>query len=503
MYRTLITFTLMAMSVACGQVNDGFGPHSVMEEDPSKGDNYISTNAREFTLTGTVHATLPEGFAELESDAREDALTQAVTKRMSEVSRSLRNHIDALLRNANGGTLGVKGKYFTFVRNQKGSQSSTHVVSDTQAAFTFEIEMVGSPFLMSKLSPGEATHRTFMIKVTNWADTESEDVAVEIEGSASTDAFPRYDELFKDGVLDLGVHFGGDYNQERHDLETAKWLVKTLLEGNWTNTSVSSFDDLKIDSPPFVRKVDVNGRQLEVRVYVFHSDMVEEAEEDKLSDVMKESLAQRDIVIYSGHAGPKAGFILDYQPKHEIKATEFASLNMADKYQIYILDGCQTYRTYVDDLLTNPSKTFDNLDIVTTVNTTPFSAGYQVLWEFIYWLTLTDNNGNHFPLSWKTILGGVNTRSFKSVHYGVHGIDSNPTLNPYGGEEKACSSCQTDSDCGAGGNLCLNFGDIAVCGVACTHDSACPNGYRCARLTDDPDLFYIPKQCVPRDYICR
>ena len=161
-----------------------------------------------------------------------------------------------------------------------------------------------------------------------------------------------------------------------------------------------------------------------------------------------------------------------------------------------------TYRTYVDDLLANPNKSFDNLDIVTTVNTTPFSAGYHVLWEFLYWLTLTDNDGNHFPLSWKTILGGVNTHSFKSVHYGVHGIDNNPKVNPYGGTEKLCTPCQRDTDCGVGGNLCLNFGARTACGLACTTDTACPTGYRCARLTDSPDLFYIPKQCVPRDFLC-
>ena len=26
-------------------------------------------------------------------------------------------------------------------------------------------------------------------------------------------------------------------------------------------------------------------------------------------------------------------------------------------------------------------------------------------------------------------------------------------------------------------------------------------GYRCTRITEDPDLFYIPKQCVRRNYL--
>ena len=83
-----------------------------------------------------------------------------------------------------------------------------------------------------------------------------------------------------------------------------------------------------------------------VEVYIYHSDMVEGPTQSLLIERMEESLAQRDIVFYSGHAGENAGFILDYQPRYEI-ARDFASLPLAQKYQIYLLDGCRTYRTYV------------------------------------------------------------------------------------------------------------------------------------------------------------
>ena len=55
---------------------------------------------------------------------------------------------------------------------------------------------------------------------------------------------------------------------------------------------------------------------------------------------MHHSLSMRDVAFYSGHAGENAGFILDYQPRHEIKAIDFAQLPLAQKYQIYLLDGC-------------------------------------------------------------------------------------------------------------------------------------------------------------------
>jgi hypothetical protein len=176
---------------------------------------------------------------------------------------------------------------------------------------------------------------------------------------------------------------------------------------------------------------------------------------------------------------------------------------MADKYQIFLLDGCRTYRTYVRDIMLNPSKTFDNTDLVTTINTTPFSAGFQLIWEVIYWMTLTNDAGMHLPLSWKSILRGVNRPSFKHVHYGVHGIDANPQLNPHKSAGVSCTPCVQDSDCGAGGNLCLGYPTGGACGVACTNDVACGPGFRCARLFEDPDQFYIPKQCVRRDYTCQ
>ncbi|MGB0647705.1 MAG: hypothetical protein ACPGQS_11045, partial [Bradymonadia bacterium] len=116
--------------------------------------------------------------------------------------------------------------------------------------------------------------------------------------------------------------------------------------------------------------------------------------------------------------------------------------------------------------------------------------------------TITNDEGAHFPISWKDVLRGVNTRSLRSVHYGVHGISSNPKLNPHGAQDVACTPCDYDAQCGAGGNFCLNYPGQKACGVACTTDSACGDGYRCARITEDPKLFYLPKQCVRRSYKC-
>jgi hypothetical protein len=43
-----------------------------------------------------------------------------------------------------------------------------------------------------------------------------------------------------------------------------------------------------------------------------------------------------------------------------------------------------------------------------------------------------------------------------------------------------CRSCNDDYECGGNGNLCIG----GYCGVACEHDSDCPNGYNCLAFTD-------------------
>jgi len=503
--KNYILVGLACLSLSCNQLPDQntSGGHSLVELK-ARGDGYISTNARAFLLTGTVHTRLDDNAMMLSGSDRDAAVAKAVKRRMSTLSRAVKKHLDRVLSDAGNGLTGEKAQYFTYFRSAGRDQSHTLKESaDGTLSIDFELEFVGSVHLMSLVSPGASTYRTFEVTLNDWSgQTADETVTVRVQGSPTKDAFPKYDALFADGVLDIGIHFGGDYNEGRHDIETAKWLVDLLIEDAWVNDSVKSFDDLKIDSPPFTRTLTIEGREMVVEITVTHSDMVDETEEYKLSDAIKVSLAEKDIVMYSGHAGENAGFIMDYQPRHEIKASEFAEIPMADKYQIYILDGCRTYRTYVDDIMKNPAKNYDNVDIVTTVNTTPFAVGYQMLYQFVYWLTLTNDDGAHFPLSWKAILRGVNTRSFKTVHYGVHGVANNPQLNPHRSQGIACTPCSADNECGAGGNLCLGYPAGNACGVACTHDAACDPGYRCARLVDDPKLFYIPKQCVRRDYAC-
>lgn len=503
--RLLLVFSL-ALSVAAGAcggtTSEPSDPQSTDDPIPvpeiadGKADNYISTNAREFLLTGTAHAELPEGYEEMSETERQEAVSEAAENRLSTISHSVENHVEDVVDEAGD-------EYFIYSRNDNAETNRAEVV-DGAIVLDFELELAGSPGLVEVVLAEGGGDGTFDVEVSEYGGSDTEVVTVEMAPTPSTDAFPKYDELFADGVYDIAVHFGGDYNDERYDIETAKWAFETLKEDGWQHESAESFSDLNIESGPFTKEITVEGEPIEARVYIYHADMVADSNQSQLAEAMKTSFAERDVVIYSGHAGSNSGFILDYDPKFEIDPDEFRDLPLAEKYQIYVFDGCRTYRTYVQDLMENGRKSFDNLDAVTTINTTPFSAGYQVIHEFVYWLTITDDQGRHFPLTWKTILQGVNTEEWDDVYYGVHGIDQDPKLNPHASQGVACTSCDSQQACEAGGNYCLQMnGGGSACGVACATNEACGEGMDCVPITDNPDEFYVPKQCMPAQQQCR
>ncbi len=90
--RNLLTLLLaVGLTTGCAPADPAdpaSGPHAVPGPDDRKADNYISTNAREFTLSGDVHVTLPENFAELEGDARAAELQRLAEAKLPSISRA-------------------------------------------------------------------------------------------------------------------------------------------------------------------------------------------------------------------------------------------------------------------------------------------------------------------------------------------------------------------------------------------------------------------------------
>ncbi len=503
MKKILLSSILLMGSLGCGADTADQGTSNAVNLPAGfgKSDNYISTNAAEYTLTGQVSVALPADFDSLDDIAQKSATDQISDKVVDEISRKSRARIDEILKTPNVDITEAEAKYFIYVKpSYQNAGAAETAVEEGNLLITYRLQLVGSAELLKFIIDAEgAEHLKFSI------EHDGEELAVDVLVSPvpSTDAFPKYNEIFEDGIYDITVIFGGDYNEERYDIETAKWTVQFLIESGWQNDSVTTFEDLKADSAPFVLPVTIEGREVEARVHIIHSQMDDDAGKPQslLRELVEGAVKRSDVVIYSGHAGAGAGMILDYQPRYELDDSEFDDIDMKEGYQIWVFDGCNSYRTYVDALLENPNRSYQNTNIVTTVNTTPFSAGYEIINRFVHWLVLTDDTGRHIPVTWNTLLGGVND-DFPEVHYGVHGIDDNPKLNP-NGADLLCGSCEVNEDCGGGGNVCVNYGDSPACSVACTTNAACGQGYECISLYDDPELFYMPRQCVRTSQSCQ
>ena len=438
-----------------------------------------------------------------------------------------------------------------FSRSTSKQFESIEKTEDGRYRFSFKLEFVLSNRLASTLFPVEDGSGQFEIELKPYygASVQPEAITVSARPSPSTDSFPKYREMFSDGKLEIAIHIGGDYNTDevkicctdaegkescekkscsnscnndpnpctqepptgctkelvigRIDRYTAEELVNSLKKNGFQH-SAATYKDLKIDSPPFVKTIPFDGFDLEVRVRIVYPEIVPCGEERKLVDAMKESLKTADVVVYAGHAGPGAGFILDYQPRTELDDRDWTSLEMPDKYQMIFMYGCETYSTYADAMYANPSKHDGNLDVVTTANTMWTNMGLPGVTTVIDGLLLRDpSTKRHIPVSWTKLLMWLNVQEENGhTHYGVHGVDASPKLSPWSDRSSLCKPCKSDVDCPGGGNFCITYGDGTMgCGMACTTDEACGTGYQCYQIPGEEDTLY-PKLCVPNTFSC-
>jgi hypothetical protein len=221
-----------------------------------------------------------------------------------------------------------------------------------------------------------------------------------------------------------------------------------------------------------VKETTFRGAPLRLEVRVFHSDMFEGRRREQ-HDLALSELVTRDVFFYNGHAGPYFGFYLDEARQATVNYWEFAEAPFdADRQQLFIAQGCQTYSQYADMLYANPAKSEDNLDAITTVNYS-YGAGTMDLFESL--IRLDD------PIDFYTIVRNLNadwTNRYRDVFYGVMGIDENPSLSPLANLDAVGSPCATDADCGApGGNACIDAGGEMRCAVRTVADE-CPDGTR-------------------------
>lgn len=558
-----------------GVATDGQKVPPLPSAPGGKADSYVNTGAAEYKFTGTAHMATPAGLEAMEPDAAETALKKEADARLAKAASAIHSHLTAKAREMNqqipnelppeiAETIAneddaTKRRILENWRTQQEVSAATrstmkHLNSirqdeDGSYLFDFDIEALLSEKLATQLF---AESKVFEITLTQYTgEPASETIPVTAAQTPSTDGYPRYDELFADGVFDVALHVGGDYNKEqvriccpdaetgepsckkiecqnsceplddecsrpapegctleklggRIDRWTAEQMVQILKSEGFAHEA-ETYLDLTIDSPPFTKTFEFKGMPVEVRVKVVYPEIVPCGEERQLVDSMKESLASKELVIYAGHAGPGAGYVLDYQPRTELDDGEWKSLTLPEHYQVLVMYGCQTYSTYADAMYSNPAKNDANLDVVTTVNTMWTNMGLPGTTSLLFGMLMSETESKrHVPVSWLSLLSWLNLQDQNAhTHYGIHGVDSSPKMSPWVTATDLCGACEVDEDCVGGGNFCLSFPDGSKgCGAVCTDSSGCGERYNCI---DIPGLenSVIPKMCVPNDLSCQ
>jgi len=482
--------------VGCSDAMQTNGQEETSEDDgerrivpPGKADNYWSNVSREFELAGSIPVDMTE-----EEFNDEAVRNEKISERTTAVGLYLTAYLTAKLDDLFDNT--DYGGFKAMVRNYSVEREDIYSNAEGEHVVDFTIDVAGPEDLLARLERGgaETTEDGVAIdlKMPKGATSNPEFVdrnvprdfdpsehdgeleTVTLEASPlpnHTDSYPHYESFIEDGVYDITVVFGHDYNDDRWDIITAEEVFDWLVDAGF-ESPVQSFDDLGASSGAFTKTFEapeVGGVDMQVRL--LHADMFE-GERDRHKERVIEALRERDVFYYWGHAGPYYGFSLSPNDKADLGYQEIEELDLKDKQQLVIASGCQTYSQYADMLYANPAKSEENLDVITTVNYSNLAAGDAILPGLV---DVAD--GVHQPTSLYELVEQVNdpfaTRRMDTF-YGVIGIEGNPELHPYANIDAVGQSCEAASDCGAhpNGNVCVD----GSCAAKTLTEAACPSG---------------------------
>ncbi|MBI3204553.1 MAG: hypothetical protein HYZ29_23660 [Myxococcales bacterium] len=529
----LISCSLGLVAVAgCAAESDPAPPGSddeVYEYVPEgKADDYRSTTGLEYSLTAKDSVTLLDADLALTGDERLRRAEELIGLRFKALSFFVFAYLaDKEHEDPNYGY----GGFRTTVRQKTFDKQAVVERTDQPGTFDYVFEAeVGGPKNLMALLPltGGKLFDLKLPKLTT-AELESQSYSTTYKGfdpskhpaeSIQTlgveiakkpiepDAYPEYSKWMEDGVLDIAIHIGGDYNEQRYDLQTAKDVFARLQSDLKLTAPVAAFDQLKSTSGPFKTTLDANGKPVEIQVFLFHPDMAKEegVGYDGLISQYKASAKTRDIVIYDGHAGydtSYSGIVVHYNPRVALKADDFASLELPAKHQLFFFNGCKTYTSYADAMYANPAKSSKNLEVITTVNFSWLSEMTRVTSDLVGHV-IRRSQSTHAPMSYDRILAALNAGRSWDVIYGVHGLSDNPRLSPYADPSTLCQPCTANGQCPGVDNLCVKLGGAArVCAAACTDDSGCPSGYKCRSVAAQGSGVISQRQCVAQTSVCQ
>ena len=462
-----------------------------------KADDYLSPIGQEYDLTAPVTITLSENDALLEPAAREARARELALAKMEMITRAVDDEIWKQWTEADR-----TGDQAIMLRVESHELDDLVALDESNYRFEYLVEAGGPRDLLQRYPFALVDGRKVLRLELGTADSpELLDLQVRVSQSTE-DAYPAYMEMLEDG-LDISLHVGDDHNGPVTDIAQARNTFAALVARGFV-PPVASFDDLAIDSGPFRSSITVDHqgtRQVEVRIRLYHADMVEDDSLHELVDAYKESARTADIVIYKGHAGRTlsySGVVVHYGPRASITADDFKNLELPDKYQIFVFAGCETYVGYADKMYDHPRKTTRNLDVITTVNYSTSKQDPKTLYAFFDAL-MDEHDGTWFPRSWNHILRAVNdvdARNRWTAMYGVHGLSDNARLSPLAEVTTVGDPCQRASDCPGVDSLCVKRSDgNKVCGAACTGTAGCPSGSTCRGVSSS--TFGSLRQCLP------
>ena len=487
---------------------------------PGKADNYLSPTSQEWLLGSTGKVTLEDRWADATPEDKEAAANELLAQRFKAFSHFVNEYLtDKSSHDANAGYGGfaglVRDRSLDFLVEPVGDDGMTW-------EFVWTLELGGPAdlpgrldthakgsetafdVLMPKLSEAELASTSYPshFDPSTWQG-ETETLEVTISSIAqSVDAWPEYPRLFEDGIFDVLVIVGGDYNEARYDRTAAKGIFDWLKKAGYAHPA-REYTELTLSSAPFTKTLRTPAGDVGVRVALVFPDIVPDADLDLLRARIVQGFETADMVVYDGHAGQDpdySGVAYHYNPRKAISANELAELALPEKYQVFVFNGCKTYNAYPDALYKSPVKTTKNLDIISTVSFSWLSMQPFTTSGLLTYLLQT-RSGQHDPATWVEVLTQINKSNNSNVYYGVHGLDDNPHRNPYADVASLCATCGGDGDCPGVGNRCVRFEWGSACAAECTDDDGCPAGYRCSQIAEGGHI--TGRQCLPQSYTCR
>ena len=537
--RRLSAVLAVSLLAGCAVAPGGGGssPADGFVVPEGKQDDFFSLSAKEYVFSGRATVTLEEEHRAADEETRVTRLRELAGYQQIAIAWFLNQYlIDKKPDDSNH----EYGGFGSMSRANTYEELDLRDEGDGTYSFYFEQLVAGSPDLMSRLplatnDAGEQELVLVMGKPTNdelarletnsewyrsapwsaWSpdtvdDARKQELRMTVRREVeSSDAWIDFAALLADDVLDVDVHFGWDYHSEYH-VKHARSLFEWLGERGF-EAPAESFEQLTRESGPFVKTLSAGGRDVRVEVRIFYGKSGSETDPDTdaggrvLEDDMRTSLASRDVIVYSGHSGPFYGFALAnwrMTSEGDLDDSEMSTVEMPnERYQLVLAEGCDTYQIG-EAFRQNPAKHDGRyIDIITT--TAPSNAtSTGAVTDILSRLLETNDREEHDPQPIRALMRDLDSNSsWFHTMYGIHGIDDNPQLHPYGVVANACRPCETDAECGGPGNRCVAVGESGRrCAPSCTTDAGCGGGYACRSIASGTTIY--DSVCVPADLGC-